>query len=216
MKIAPSILSADFARLGEAVAIAEKGKAEYLHLDVMDGHFVPAITFGPKLIADLKKMCTLPFDVHLMIETPDKYIDDFVKAGADILSIHAEASIHLHRSIQHIKKLGIQCGVAINPSTPLSAVEYVLPDIDLLLIMTVNPGFGGQTFIPQMITKIQQARTLIDKFYPHIQIEVDGGINIDTIRLAAQAGVDIAVAGFAVFGSPDPIIAMRNLRVASE
>ena len=212
MKIAPSILSANFARLADAIKLAEQGNADYLHLDVMDGHFVPAITFGPKMVADLKKITSLPLDVHLMISEPDDYAKAFIDAGADILSIHAEASIHLHRSVQFIKEKGVKCGVAINPSTPLCSIDYILPDIDLLVIMTVNPGFGGQSFIPQMLDKIKQARTLLDKLYPHIQIEVDGGVKKDNISAIAQAGMDIAVAGSAVFGADDPVQAIHELR----
>ena len=202
-KIAPSILSADFSRLGEEIAAVEKAGADLIHIDVMDGHFVPNITIGPVVVAALRKTTKLPFDVHLMIENPSNYIETFAKAGSDIITVHTEATYHLHRTVAFIKEQGVKAGVSINPATPLAQVEPILPDIDLLLIMTVNPGFGGQKFIDSVLPKIRKARELIDAVAPHVQIEVDGGVNMENIGTIAGAGTDIMVAGAAVFGSGD-------------
>ena len=201
-QIAPSILSADFSRLGEEIKAVEKAGADLIHVDVMDGHYVPNITIGPGVVSSLRKTTSLPFDVHLMIEDPDRYIDAFVDAGSNIITVHAEAVTHLHRTVQYIKAKGARAGVSLNPSTPLSCVEEILPDIDLLLIMTVNPGFGGQKFISSMLPKIRKARELAQARGLEMAIEVDGGVTAENIGTLADAGADIFVAGAAVFGSP--------------
>jgi ribulose-phosphate 3-epimerase len=201
-QIAPSILSADFSRLGEEIKAVEKAGADLIHVDVMDGHYVPNITIGPGVVSSLRKATGLPFDVHLMIEDPDRYIDAFVDAGSNIITVHAEAVIHLHRTVQTIKEKGVKVGVSLNPSTPLACVEEILPDIDLLLIMTVNPGFGGQKFISGMLPKIRKARELAQTRGLKMAIEVDGGVTAENIGTLAEAGADIFVAGAAIFGSP--------------
>jgi ribulose-phosphate 3-epimerase len=200
-QIAPSILSADFSRLGEEIKAVEKAGADLIHVDVMDGHYVPNITIGPGVVSSLRKATGLPFDVHLMIEDPDRYIDAFVDAGSNIITVHAEAVIHLHRTVQYIKAKGVKVGVSLNPSTPLACVEEILPDIDLLLIMTVNPGFGGQKFISGMLPKIRKARELAQTRGLKMAIEVDGGVTAENIGTLAEAGADIFVAGAAIFGS---------------
>jgi len=212
--IAPSILSADFSRLGEHVAEAERAGADWLHVDVMDGHFVPNITIGPLVVQALKPVTKLPLDVHLMIETPDRYLADFAKAGADWLTVHAEASVHLHRSLQAIRALGVKAGAVLNPATPVSALEHVLEECDLVLLMSVNPGFGGQKFIPQVLGKIEALRRMIDGrgLSGKTLIEIDGGIDAKNIRRVADAGADVFVAGSAVFGQPDVAEALRRLR----
>lgn len=202
-KIAPSILSADASRLGEEIAAVEKAGADMIHIDVMDGHFVPNLTIGPAVTKSLRKITDLPFDVHLMIEKPEQFIDDFAAAGSNIITVHIEAASHLHRVIQQIKRKGIMAGVSLNPSTSLSLVEQILPDIDLLLIMTVNPGFGGQLFIESMLPKIAAARRLIDAKAPGILLEVDGGVTSQNIGKIAQAGADVMVAGHSIFGAGD-------------
>lgn len=202
-KIAPSILSADFARLGDEVRAVEAGGADYIHVDVMDGHFVPNITIGPLVVEAVRKVTKLPLDVHLMIENPDLYIPEFAKAGADIIVIHAEASNHLHRSVQLIKSLGKKAGVSLNPATPLHFLDYILEELDLVLLMTVNPGFGGQSFIETCIPKIQALRGILDKRGLETELEVDGGVKIDNISRISHAGADVFVAGSAVFGSSD-------------
>lgn len=201
--IAPSILSADFSRLGEEIAAVEAAGADWIHVDVMDGRFVPNITLGPGLIASIRKATQLPFDVHLMIENPERYIDAFAEAGSDGITVHAEATAHLHRTVAMIREKGLKAGVSLNPATPLCWVEPILPDIDLLLIMTVNPGFGGQRFIEGMLPKIAAARRMIDAIAPEILLEVDGGVTLKNIRKIADAGADVLVAGSAVFGSGD-------------
>jgi ribulose-phosphate 3-epimerase len=200
-QIAPSILSADFSRLGEEIKAVEKAGADLIHVDVMDGHYVPNITIGPGVVSSLRKTTGLPFDVHLMIEDPDRYIDAFVEAGSNIITVHAEAVIHLHRTVHYIKGKGVKVGVSLNPSTPLACVEEILPDIDLLLIMTVNPGFGGQKFISGMLPKIRKARELAQTRGLKMTIEVDGGVTAENIGTLAEAGADIFVAGAAIFGS---------------
>ena len=213
-KIAPSILSADGSRLGEEIAAVEAAGADLLHIDVMDGHFVPNLTIGPGLIASLRKTTRLPFDVHLMIENPERYIDDFAKAGSDWITVHVEAAVHLHRLVHLIREKGVRAGVSLNPATPLSLVEPILPEIDLLLVMTVNPGFGGQKFIEGMLPKIAEAKRMIREIAPEVLIEVDGGVTRKNIRSIADAGADILVAGSSVFGSAnytETIGAMKDL-----
>jgi len=211
-KIAPSILSADFCRLGEEIKAVEAAGADYIHIDVMDGHFVPNITIGPLVVDAIRKITSLPLDVHLMIENPDRYIPDFAAAGADIIVVHAEASIHLHRSIQLIKSLGKKAGVSLNPATPLNYLEYVLADLDLVLLMTVNPGFGGQSFIEEAIPKIKALRAMLDKRGLEAELEVDGGVKTDNISRISHAGADVFVAGSAVFGSSDYLSTIKALK----
>jgi len=211
-KIAPSILSADFSRLGEEVKAVEKAGADYIHIDVMDGHFVPNITIGPMIVEAVKKITSLPLDVHLMISDPDRYIDEFVEAGATLITVHAETVNHLHRTIQYIREKGAAPGVALNPATPWEMLEYVLGDLDMVLLMTVNPGFGGQRFIPQVLPKIEKLRSRIDDGDLDVDIEVDGGIGPDTIGRVSAAGADIFVAGSAIFGSEDYEKTIRLMR----
>lgn len=211
-KIAPSILSADFSRLGEEIAAVEQAGADWIHIDVMDGHFVPNLTIGPGVVSALRKTTRLPFDVHLMITNPERYIDAFAAAGSDIITVHVEAASHLHRTVGLIKEKGLKAGLSLNPATPLSQVEVILGDLDLLLIMTVNPGFGGQKFIDTVLPKIDQARKMIDTLAPNVILEVDGGITTDTIKPAARAGADVFVAGAAVFGNRDYNRTIRELR----
>lgn len=202
-KIAPSLLSADFANLKEEIRKIEDGGADYLHLDVMDGIYVPNITFGQPVIKKLRGITKLPFDVHLMIDKPERYIKDFYEAGADILTVHAEATTHLNRTIQEIKSYGMQAGVSLNPATSLDVLEYVLEDIDLVLIMTVNPGFGGQSFINAMINKIIKLRKIIDERNLDIIIEVDGGVKLSNAKELVDLGVDLLVAGSDIFSADD-------------
>lgn len=202
-KIAPSILSADFTRLGDELKAVEKAGADYIHIDVMDGHFVPNITIGPMIVEAARRATGLPLDVHLMISNPDQYIEEFRKAGADIISVHVEAVNHLHRSIQLIKSTGAKAAVALNPATPLETIEYVLGDLDMVLLMTVNPGFGGQEFIPRVLPKIERLKEMVDARGLATEIQVDGGVNADTIGLVSAAGANVFVAGSAVFKSRD-------------
>jgi ribulose-phosphate 3-epimerase len=199
VRIAPSILSADFARLGEEISAIAHAGADYIHVDVMDGHFVPNLTIGPLVVKAIRPVTPLPFDVHLMIAPVDPYIEAFAQAGADIITVHAEAGPHLHRSLQSIKALGKKCGVSITPSTPASALEHVMDMVDLVLVMTVNPGFGGQSFIASQLPKIRTLRAMIDATGRAIDLEVDGGINPHTAKEAVNAGADVLVAGSAVF-----------------
>jgi ribulose-phosphate 3-epimerase len=216
VRIAPSILSADFARLAEAVGHAKDGGADLLHVDVMDGHFVPNITIGPPVVAGLKRATTLPLDVHLMITNPDRYLDAFAKAGASMITVHAEVLPHLHRTLTAIRALGVKAGVAINPSTPVSAIAEVVAELDHLLVMSVDPGFGGQTLIPRTFHKLAEARDLLSRSGSHASIEVDGGVETANAAALVNAGASILVAGSAVFGMPDPASAIRALRKAAE
>jgi ribulose-phosphate 3-epimerase len=215
VRIAPSILSADFARLADEAARMEAGGADLLHVDVMDGHFVPNITIGPVVVAALKRVTKLPLEVHLMISDPDRYLDAFVEAGAATVIVHAEVLPHLHRTLQEIRKLGARAGVAINPSTPVAAVGDVLDTLDHLLVMSVNPGFGGQQFIPHTFKKLEAARTLLLEAGSQADVEVDGGVGPSNAGTLVQAGVTVLVAGSAVFGAPDPAAAVRMLRDAA-
>jgi ribulose-phosphate 3-epimerase len=215
LQIAPSLLSADFSNLGEAVAQAERGGADLIHVDVMDGHFVPNITIGPPVVKSLKRVSRLPLDVHLMIEDPDRYIEAFVSAGAASVTVHAEAVVHLHRTVHLIRSLGAKAGVALNPATPVAAIEEIAGDLDYVLVMTVNPGFGGQTFIPRSESKVRAVRDLLRRAGSRAPIEVDGGIDVHTAAGIVAAGADILVAGNAIFGSADPVRAIHELRAAA-
>jgi ribulose-phosphate 3-epimerase len=203
VKLAPSILAADYGRFAEELAQVQQAQVDYLHIDIMDGHFVPNITFGPELVASLRSHIHVPFDVHLMIEEPRLFVRDFLEAGADILTIHPEATPHPHRVLEMILAGGARAGLALNPSTPLCGVHYLLPDITRLLIMSVNPGFGGQQFIPQMMGKIEDARRMIDESGREIELAVDGGINGDTVRGVLAAGAEVLVMGVHIFRHPD-------------
>jgi len=211
LKIAPSILAADFTKLGEDVIRIDKAGADMVHIDVMDGHFVPNITIGAPVVKALRKVTKLTFDVHLMIENADRYIDDFIAAGADIITIHIEADKHIHRTLQRIRQKGIKCGVALNPATPINTLESILGDIDMVLLMSVNPGFGGQSYISSITGKIKALRDMCNaQGYTNMDIEVDGGIDANTIKLVAEAGANVIVAGSAVYNAPD-IEAMISL-----
>ena len=215
-RIAPSILSADFARLAQEVATVEAAGADQIHVDVMDGHFVPNITIGPPVVAALKRVTTLPLDVHLMIADPDRYLEAFAGAGAAIITVHAEAAVHLHRTLARIRQLGVRAGVAINPSTPVSHLREVLPEIDVILVMSVNPGFGGQTFIPRSLMKVEQAHTLLASTGHRADIEVDGGVDLTNAADLVSAGATMLVAGAAIFGTGDAAGATRALRAAAQ
>lgn len=216
MKLAPSILSADFSNLLKDVKVVEEAGCEYLHIDVMDGHFVPNITIGPLVVESLKGKTDMIFDVHLMIDEPEKYIEAFAKAGAHIITVHQEAPVHLHRVIQMIKAQGLKAGVSLNPATSLDTLEYVLEDLDMVLIMSVNPGFGGQKYIPAMTEKIRRLKAMIRKKGLDVDIQVDGGINPENVGEIVAAGADIIVAGSAIFKTKDVFEAVQNLRVKGE
>ena len=216
IKIAPSILSADFTKLAEEIKAVEAAGADYIHIDVMDGHFVPNITFGPLIVKAARRVTSLPLDVHLMISDPDKYISAFADAGADIITFHAEVSVHIHRTIQQIKAKGKKTGISLNPATSLNVLEYILEDVDLVLLMTVNPGFEAQKFIPSVLPKIKSLREQIDKRGLKCEIEVDGGINLDTIEMVSAAGADVFVAGSAIFYSDDYKTTIKKMREKAE
>ncbi|WP_282201454.1 ribulose-phosphate 3-epimerase [Collibacillus ludicampi] len=213
IKVAPSLLAADFAELAKEIRTVEDGGADWLHVDVMDGHFVPNITMGPFVVDAIKSHTRLPLDVHLMIEEPDRYIPEFVAAGADVVSVHVEACPHLHRTLQLIKSLGVKASVALNPHTPISMIQHVINDLDMVLLMTVNPGFGGQKFIHHVVPKIRELRTLLDENHlTHVDIEVDGGINVETADLVKEAGASVLVAGSAIFKAEDRAQMIRQIR----
>lgn len=214
IKIAPSILAADFAKLGEEIKDVEKGGADYIHVDVMDGHFVPNITIGPLIVEAIRPMTNLPLDVHLMIENPDSYILDFAKAGASFITVHQEASRHLHRTIQLIKDQDVKAGVVLNPATPVDFIKEVLSYVDLVLVMTVNPGFGGQSFIKEALPKIEYLHQMRQEFGFTYDIEIDGGVNVETAKLCTDRGADILVAGSAVFNKSDRKQAILDIRNA--
>lgn len=212
IKIAPSILSADFAKLGEEIKDVERGGADYIHIDVMDGHFVPNITIGPLIVNAIRPHTSLPLDVHLMIENPDQYISEFAEAGADIITVHVEACPHLHRTIQLIKSHGVKAGVVLNPHTPVATIEHILEDIDMVLLMTVNPGFGGQKFIDSVLFKIRQVANMIQERQLNVEIEIDGGVNPETAKLCIDAGANVLVAGSAVYNQEDRGAAIAAIR----
>ena len=213
-KIAPSILSADFSRLAEEISAVEKAGADWIHIDVMDGHFVPNITIGPSVVSSLRKVTKLPFDVHLMIENPERYVETFARAGSDFITVHVEACHHLHRIVTLIRETGARAGVSLNPATPLALIEHILPDIDLLLVMSVNPGFGGQSFIGSVLPKIRRAGELVKAIAPNVLLEVDGGVTLNNARSVAEAGAEVLVAGAAVFGSSDYGKTLAAMRAA--
>jgi ribulose-phosphate 3-epimerase len=214
IKIAPSILAADFAALGDAIARIEPAAPDYLHVDVMDGHFVPNLSIGPPVVEAIRKRTRIPLDVHLMIEDPDRWVETYVQSGANMVTVHAEACPHLQRCLSRIRELGAKAGVALNPATPPGVLQYVLDDLDLVLVMSVSPGFGGQSFIPASYAKVREVRSLVGP--RPIEISVDGGVGKSRAAALAEAGADILVAGTAVFGAPDPVQAVKDIRSASE
>ncbi len=212
VKIAPSILSANFSKLGEEIKDVESGGADLIHVDVMDGHFVPNITIGPLVVSSIRPITTLPLDVHLMIEEPDQYIEDFANAGADFITVHVEACRHLHRTLSLIKSYGVKAGVVLNPATPIDSIKHVIEEVDMILFMTVNPGFGGQTFIHSVLPKIREVSSMIEALGRHIEIEVDGGVNEETARLCIEAGATVLVAGSAIYNCQDRKQAISKIR----
>jgi ribulose-phosphate 3-epimerase len=214
VKIAPSILSADFSRLGDQVLEVERAGADLLHVDVMDGHFVPNLTIGPQIVHSLKKVTSLPLDVHLMVDNPDQVIPAFIDAGSDLITVHVEVCYHLHRTISFIKQQGVKAGAVLNPATPLSVLEYMLPELDLILLMSVNPGFGGQVFIPQVLEKLTKLRRIVEQQGLDVELEIDGGVKLDNAPQIAKAGADILVVGSAVFDHPHPGEVVKQLKLA--
>jgi ribulose-phosphate 3-epimerase len=212
VKIAPSILSADFSKLGEEIIAVEKGGADYIHVDVMDGHFVPNITIGPLIVEAIRPITKLPLDVHLMIENPDQYIEAFAKAGADYITVHVEACRHLHRTIQNIKSFGIKAGVVLNPATAVESIQHIIGDIDMVLLMSVNPGFGGQKFIPEVLPKIRKVKEMAEQKGLEIEIEIDGGVNSETAKQCMEAGATVLVAGSAIYNEEDYAKAISLIR----
>lgn len=212
VKIAPSILSADFSKLGEEILDVEKGGADYIHVDVMDGHFVPNITIGPLIVQAIRPITKLPLDVHLMIENPDHYIEAFAKAGADYITVHYEACRHLHRTIHFIKSLGVKAGVVLNPATPVETIQHIIQDIDMVLLMSVNPGFGGQKFIPEVLPKIRKVKEMAEEKGLELEIEIDGGVNSETAKLCIDAGANVLVAGSAIYNEEDRAKAISLIR----
>jgi ribulose-phosphate 3-epimerase len=215
IRLAPSILAADFAALGTAIAAVERGGADLIHIDVMDGHFVPNLTVGPPVVRSLRRVATVPLDVHLMIEEPDRYVEAFVEAGAAMVSVHVEVVPHLQRTLSFIRSLGATAGAVLNPATPVGALSEVAADVDFVLVMTVDPGFGGQAFLPRSESKIRRVRALLDEAGNPAPIEVDGGIDLETVGRVVSAGAEILVAGSAIFGAPDPEKAARELKAAA-
>jgi ribulose-phosphate 3-epimerase len=212
VKIAPSILSADFSKLGEEILDVEKGGADYIHVDVMDGHFVPNITIGPLIVEAIRPITKLPLDVHLMIENPDQYIKAFADAGADYITVHVEACRHLHRTIHYIKSLGVKAGVVLNPATPVESIQHIIGDVDMVLLMSVNPGFGGQKFIPEVLPKIRKVRKMAEEKGVNLEIEIDGGVNNETAKLCIEAGANVLVAGSAIYNEKDREKAISKIR----
>ncbi|GLB59400.1 ribulose-phosphate 3-epimerase [Cytobacillus sp. NCCP-133] len=212
VKIAPSILSANFSKLGEEIKDVERGGADYIHVDVMDGHFVPNITIGPLIVDAIRPVTKLPLDVHLMIENPDDYIEAFVNAGADYITVHVEACRHLHRTVHYIKSLGIKAGVVLNPATPVSSIVHIIEDIDMVLLMSVNPGFGGQKFIPSVLSKIAAVKKMAELKGLELEIEVDGGVNKETSKQCIEAGATVLVAGSAIYNQSDRTEAIAALK----
>jgi ribulose-phosphate 3-epimerase len=212
VKIAPSILSADFSRLGEEIKDVEIGGADYIHIDVMDGHFVPNITIGPLIVEAIRPITKLPLDVHLMIENPDQFIEAFAKSGADYITVHVEACKHLHRTIHYIRSFGVKPGVVLNPATPVESIMHIISDVDMVLLMSVNPGFGGQAFIPEVLNKVRTLRKMIDDKGLQVEIEIDGGVNAETAKQCIEAGATVLVAGSAVYNQKDREQAIAALR----
>jgi ribulose-phosphate 3-epimerase len=212
VKIAPSILSADFSKLGEEILAVDKGGADYIHIDVMDGHFVPNITIGPLIVEAIRPITKLPLDVHLMIENPDQYIEAFAKAGADYITVHVEACRHLHRTIQNIKSFGVKAGVVLNPATPVESIQHIIGEIDMVLLMSVNPGFGGQKFIPEVLPKIRKVKEMAENKGIDLEIEIDGGVNSETAKLCMEAGANVLVAGSAIYNEEDYAKAISLIR----